>query len=188
MALTAMEFDLLKVLVSNPNRVLTRDQLLDLRTTTAGSRSTAASTSASPGCARRSSATRQARRPSAPCAVPATCSCPSRAVDRWAARPALRRRMSRSGPRLHCDPAGRLRAGDLPHSRGIGAILCAGDRRISRPLHGPSGRGADHTHTPRPLPGHRQGATRGDVVPRRPPIGRRHACMRLLPCAGRRRG
>jgi two-component system, OmpR family, phosphate regulon response regulator OmpR len=28
--LTAMEFDLLKVLVSNPNRVLTRDQLLDL--------------------------------------------------------------------------------------------------------------------------------------------------------------
>jgi len=28
--LTGMEFDLLKVLVSNPNRVLTRDQLLDL--------------------------------------------------------------------------------------------------------------------------------------------------------------
>ena len=68
-AITAMEFSLLKVFAENQGRVLNRDQLLEQATTVPGTPSTAPSTSASPACAARLSPTPANPRLSAPSAV-----------------------------------------------------------------------------------------------------------------------
>ena len=60
-ALTSMEFDLLYTFITHAKRVLTRDQLLEWPITSAGTRLTVRSISASRGCARRSRLTRQSR-------------------------------------------------------------------------------------------------------------------------------
>ena len=73
--LTAMEFDLLRTFAENPNRVLTRDRLLDLAHHRDWSRSTAASTSVSPVSAARSRRTPPNRRSSRLSTAPDTCSC-----------------------------------------------------------------------------------------------------------------
>ena len=54
-SLTPLEFDLLKALVENPGRVLSREPILTLAPGTTGTRSIAASTCASCVCAARSS-------------------------------------------------------------------------------------------------------------------------------------
>jgi two-component system phosphate regulon response regulator OmpR len=60
--LTAMEFDLLRAFAANPNRVLSRDRLLELAHNRGWSPSTGASTSGSGACAGGSSRTRASPR------------------------------------------------------------------------------------------------------------------------------
>ena len=72
--LSTGEYDLLIALVERPQRVLSRDQLLDLARGVPPMPSTAASIRRSAGCARSSSSTLATRRSSRRCGAAVTCS------------------------------------------------------------------------------------------------------------------
>ena len=100
--MSPLEFDLLKAFAEHPNRALSRERILNLNQQRTGIPSTAASTCASCGCARRSSPTPSIRGSSGPSATRATSSCrtaseasmnampaPANSCMRLRARPAL---------------------------------------------------------------------------------------------------